>query len=145
MNTIEITNQAPTSSKRRPVTRRLAGMLIGALAMAGTVVGVAATESQSAEAASGASYCFRHNNGSPYTYETYLQLYYNGTWNTVAALGRVGRTGCNYVSISGWYRNHPARVMAYTRVGTYQFIGVTPKWAPAGSLTYNLGRGWVNN
>ena len=108
---------------------------------------LSATSAQPAAAAGGVSYCFKHVGGGPYTYDTFLVLYINGRWTAVQSLGR-SSTGCNSVTISGSWRNYPARVDAYytcsNNCGGKIWYGRTPYYAPAGSLSYNLGTGYVN-
>lgn len=133
--------QSPDAERkgRRQSARAIVVGLFVALLSAAGLTGLATP----ASAAGGMHYCFQHYPElGPYQHEVYLQLWYNGQWNTVTQVERRSK-GCNYVTLSGWYRNYPARMLAFTQVGTYQWRGVTPYYAPAGSATYNLGTGWV--
>jgi hypothetical protein len=85
------------------------------------------------------SYCFKFaENGHPYNYETYLQAYFNGSWQNVSSQ-RAGINGCGtYAAPNGYYW----RVRAYTRGTNYQFSGTTGyRWASGGSI--HLGTWWV--
>ena len=122
--------------------RRLVGALALGLVLAG---GTAPMFAQPASAASGIGYCFRHSGGGAYTYDTYLELWSNNQWVRVTNLGR-SVNGCHNITISGAWRSYPARAVAYYRLSNgYTYFGATPYWAPAGTYTYNLGTGYVNN
>src|SRR4051794_13552339 len=130
-----------STGPRRRTRMWFAGLCVAILGSLGLS---AVNSSAPASAAGGVSYCFRHTNGSPYTYDAYLQLYSGGRWVTMKDMGR-SVNGCNSFTILGSWRNYPARMLAYTRVGTVTFSGTTPYYAPAGSLTYSLGTGLVNS
>lgn len=83
------------------------------------------------------SYCFRHGNGSPYTYDTSLQAYFNGAWHNIS-YQRANVNGCGtYLAVNGYYW----RVRAYTRVIT-TFSGTTG-WLRASGGSVHLGTWWV--
>lgn len=137
---------APTTTRTATRARRLPSVVAMAVAIViGALLSTAAAVSPAA-AASAFSYCFRHTNGSPYTYDAYLDYWANGRWNTFGSLGK-SVNGCNSFTVnsSSWLRNYPLRVEAYVKVGTVVFRGTTPYYAPAGAGSYNLGTGLVNS
>ncbi len=137
---VEVTGVVTQPKPRNRLRRVLALLALSAALPISSVV-----LAEPAHAASGVSYCFRHTNGGMYTYETYLQLWYNNQWNTMQNMGILGRSGCTSFGITGTWRNYPVRALAFKRVGNYIFTGVTPYYAPAGTGSYNLGTGSVNS
>jgi hypothetical protein len=130
-------------SRRRRLGRKARLAALSLALLSASTVGVAMTTESSAAAAGAINFCFRHTNGYPYNYDTFIQLYLRGQgWTTVQNVGRTA-TGCQSRVISGTWRNYPVRALAFVRVGRNVFIGTTPYYAPAGSLTHNLGTGIV--
>jgi len=142
-STLADTREAQVPVHKQGHRGRLIRRSLAALAAAAVLTFGVAGSAQPASAASGVSYCFTHTNGGAYTYDVYLQIYTTSGWVTVTNVGR-SANGCNTVNITGAWRNNYVRMMAYTRVGSYQFIGFTPLYASPGNYTYNLGTGWVN-
>ena len=89
--------------------RRRVALLVAILSL-GTAAG-ALTSAQPAAAASGVGYCFKTRTGmivAPAT--TYLELYYNGRWNRVAAGSTSTWNGCGSFTMSGSYQSYYSRV-----------------------------------
>ena len=117
------------------------------LTLTGAVGGLASADS--AEAASGVSYCFRDSWGGPYQQGVLLQVYSSSGWTSIAA-GGPNYNGCGSFTMSGSYRYLRSRAVAvhieYSSMGGAAirgWHGVTPYWAPAGSGSYSLGTGLV--
>lgn len=137
---LSVSEVATTPKPSRRLTRTIFGVMLALL----TAFGTSLVTAGPAAAAGNISYCFKHANGSAYQHETYLQLWYNGTWNTVQYKGK-NINGCHSFNIFGAWSTYPARMIASTRMGTITYAAVTPYYAPAGSWSYNLGTGVVNN
>jgi hypothetical protein len=139
-----------TPASRRAVTRMAArlrrGRATAAAAAAVLGLGLATAPVTPAAAADSVSFCFVHTTGAAYAYDTYLEHWANGQWNNLGYLGK-SPTGCDSFSLSAWspLRSYALRVRAQYRVGTVEYRGTTPYYAPAGSGHFNLGTGLVNS
>lgn len=134
----DIATEQDTGTWLGRARRVLAGALLTVLLSFGFSAAIAVP----ASAAGAVSYCFKHTNGAAYTYDTYLQLQWNGNWYTVQNMGR-SVNGCSSFSITGSWQNYPARMLASYSIPGRSYAGTTAV-APAGWGSYNLGTGWVN-
>ena len=128
----------------RRLTRRAASLVVAASLALG---GVAATTAP-AQAAAGVSACFTYRNGGPYVMNpVYLQLWNGSSWQNVSD-GRTNWNGCTSFTMSGSYRDYASRILAQHNIYdgnriVSTWLGASPYYAPAGSLSYNLGTGVV--
>ena len=98
------------------------------------------------QAASGVSYCFKHDNGVPASTgtgsRTILMGWTSGTWKPLA-YGWTGASGCSSFTISGSYRDLYTKVVYNATVGFHFWWGQTPLMANPGNAAPFLGTGIV--
>ncbi|WP_375429809.1 hypothetical protein [uncultured Friedmanniella sp.] len=119
MNTTATT---PTTRQPRRHVRRL--LIRSAIAVAASALGVVGLAVPASAATQSGTVCFRHPNGSPYTYTTYAQQ-----WNAAAQAWQ--NIGTDAGSVNGCERwnlpaNQTIKFQAFYRVGRVCFIGNSP-------------------
>ena len=136
------TNVATPVAERQGLTRRLITFLLAmSLAMASVVSLTSGPAAATHTTTATADVCFRHPNGSPYTYTVYAQK-----WNsTTASWQNIGSdsgtvNGCNRWNVQpGQY----VKFQAFYRVGTRYFMGNSGyRWIQGGAY-YNYGTSYV--
>ena len=109
--------KAAATPARSPGRFRRVATVVSLLLMLATG-SVATAGVASADAGATATVCFRHPNGSPYTYDVYAQSYRSGQWLNVASTRTVN--GCStWTLAAGQY----IKFQAFYRVGSYYFMG----------------------
>lgn len=113
--------------------------VLAALALVLVLGGFSTALAQPASAAPStarASVCFKHPNGSPYTYDVFAQRYNGGSWVNAGSTRSVN--GCSSWTLGAGYT---WRFQAFYRVGSSYFIGTSGTATVTGGLNYNY---WTN-